>query len=530
MRWQIIHADPRKYETAYQVLSLSGKLMAAAHLSDAQIQELLSSDTRLTSSQAICVMQACARIKQAKENNEKVFIAGDYDGDGVCSTAIMKATLDAMGIVNGFYIPDRIKEGYGLKPATVKAAAEKGYSLIITVDNGVKAQEALQLARSLKIDTIVTDHHIIEEDVPADILVHPSLMEDAYQYLSGAGVALEISRNLIGNRDDLNAFAGTASITDVMPLWKETRKLVNCALDQLKVGQPRSLAALLQPNSTIDDTAIGFYIGPKLNSVGRMSDTANVNTLPTFLLSRNDRLIADYAAQLQQVNELRKQRALHETETAEKMVAEQAFLLIYDPHFHEGICGQIAGNLADKYKRPALVMAKSGDLVKGSGRSVPGFDLYEFFHDFKGLSAFGGHAQAVGISVPYAEFASFRQQIQNKMAAHAFVYQEPAETAIEVSCDEITFDALADLQRLAPYPHDLMKPFFAVDHPEIIEIRDTAKMVKYRIANASGGFDAVLYKRRNIAALKRPITLIGTLGINRWQGKVTCQMVIEDMQ
>lgn len=530
MKWQIINVDPRKYETEFHVLSLTGKLLAAAQLNNEQIQELLSSDTRLTSSQSICVMQACARIKQARERNEKVFIAGDYDGDGVCSTAIMKATLDAMGIVNGFYIPDRIKEGYGLRPSTVRAAAEKGYSLIITVDNGVKAHEALQLARTLKIDTIVTDHHIIEEEVPADILVHPTLMEDAYQYLSGAGVALEISRNLIGNRDDLNAFAGTASITDVMPMWKETRKLVNCALDQLKMGMPRSLAALLQPNSTIDDTAIGFYIGPKLNSVGRMSDTANVNTLPQFLLSRNERLINDYASQLQQVNELRKQRALHETETAERMVRDQVFLLIFDPQFHEGICGQIAGNLADKYKRPALVMARSGDLVKGSGRSVPGFDLYDFFHDINGMSAFGGHAQAVGISVPWQQFASFQQQIETKMANSSFVYREQAEKAIAVSCDEINFDTLSDLQRLAPYPHDLMKPFFAVEDPEIIKIRDTAKMVKYRIASAAGGFDAVLYKRKNIPVLQRPSKLIGTLGINRWQGKVTCQMVIEDMQ
>lgn len=530
MNWQIVNVNGKPFEKKYHVLSLTGKLLAASGMNEEQAEELLDPSTQLSTSQADCVLQACRRIKQAKDREEKVFIAGDYDADGVCSTAIMKATLDALKIKNGFYIPDRIKEGYGLKENTVEAASKKGYSLIITVDNGVKAHAALMKAKQLHVDTIVSDHHVIEETVEADILVHPSLMEERYKYLSGAGVALEMSRNLIGSREDLNALAGVAAVTDVMPMWRETRKLVMNAVDILKQGRPQSLASLLQKGSTVDETAIGFYIGPKLNSVGRMSDVANVNTVPKFLLSQDEKEISEYAMQLEHVNDLRKQRAGVETEAAEKMVTDNDFLLIYDESFHEGICGQIAGNLASKYKRPTLVMAKSGDIIKGSGRSVPGFDLFSFFADFTETCAFGGHSQAVGISVPAVDFDTFREHIDNKIKQVGFVYQEEDETAISVEADEVCLETLMDLQRLSPYPQNLLRPYFVIEAPEILERRDTPKMVRYRIANQYGGFDAVLYKRKNITVCEQPQRLIGTFGINRWNGRVSCQMVIEDMQ
>lgn len=530
MKWNFLHVNSLAIEKKYSVGSLTGKLFAAAKLTSTQIDELLSTDTTLSTSHATCVLAACARITQAKQNHEKVFIAGDYDADGVCSTAIMKATLDAMKIKNGFYIPDRIKEGYGLQAKTVKSAASKGYSLIITVDNGVKAHAALQEAVACGIDTIVTDHHIIEEEVETKILVHPTLMEEEYRNLSGAGVALEISRNLIGNQEELNAFAGIASVTDVMPMWKETRKLVMRAMDLLKQGIPASLSALLQPGSEMNETTIGFNIGPKLNSVGRMSDVANVNTVPTFLLLEDERAIANYASQLTQVNELRKERADTETQIAIKQIQDEPFLLIFDENFHEGVCGQIAGNIANTYQRPTLVMARSGNIIKGSGRSVEGFNIYDFFHDFTELCAFGGHAMAVGISVNVENWDIFKKHIQSKMATMNFVHKEEEKSAIQIDADEITFDSLSDLQRISPYPSDLMPAIFAVQKPEILEVKKSAKMVKYKIASANGGFEAILYKKRNIPVIDHPLCLIGKFSIHRWQGRITCQMTIEDMQ
>lgn len=229
MDHELITVDEKEIVEKWNVGKLSGKLIAASNMDDALIYDLLSSDDHLSVSKADCVLKACARLIEAKNNHEKVFVGGDYDADGICSTAIMKRTLDVFGIENGYYIPDRFKEGYGLNAKTVELAYQKGYSVILTVDNGVKAHDALQKAKQLGMFVIVTDHHEIEEEVEADIVVHPDYMESEFSYLSGAGVALEISRNLIGTGsefDELVALCSVALIGDVMPEWKETRKLI----------------------------------------------------------------------------------------------------------------------------------------------------------------------------------------------------------------------------------------------------------------------------------------------------------------
>ncbi|MBR2825009.1 MAG: DHH family phosphoesterase, partial [Solobacterium sp.] len=174
--WKVIEQDSTSFEETYEVGPLVGKLLAASDLSSTQIKELLSSDQPLLTSKANCVKECCKRILEARSNREKVFIGGDYDADGICSTAILKDTLDRLNIENGYYIPDRFKEGYGLSVNTVCLAYEKGYTLFITVDNGVKAFEAIHKAKELGVDLIITDHHRIEEKVDVPIVVHPDYM------------------------------------------------------------------------------------------------------------------------------------------------------------------------------------------------------------------------------------------------------------------------------------------------------------------------------------------------------------------
>ena len=183
MKYQILDINEQEIASKYHLSPLVAKVITKANLNDSQIQELLTHCDTLTKSNAKCVKEACKRILQAKDNHEKVFIGGDYDTDGICSTAIMKDVLDKLHIENGYYIPDRFKEGYGLSSHTVELAHAKGYSLIITVDNGVKAFDAIQKAKELGIDIIVTDHHQIDEEVPADIVVHPLYMEERFKYL-----------------------------------------------------------------------------------------------------------------------------------------------------------------------------------------------------------------------------------------------------------------------------------------------------------------------------------------------------------
>lgn len=533
MAFDLVDVDEKEICEKWHVSSLTGKLIALSDLKEEEIRDLLSDDDHLSLSKADCVLKACQRILQAKENHEKIFVGGDYDADGICSTAIMKKTLDEMGIQNGYYIPDRFREGYGLSVKTVELAYQKGYSIIMTVDNGVKAHEALKRAKQLGMYVIVTDHHEIDEEIEADIVVHPDYMESEYAYLSGAGVALEISRNLIGTGsqyDELIAMCAIALIGDVMPLYRETRKLVKRGISILKQGRPRSLYVLLRQGATVDETAITFNIVPKLNVVGRMHDIGNVNTLVPYLLCQNETDIMRYSAQLNTVNERRKQLSESESRKAEKLMDTSVFPIIYEEDFHEGICGLVAGKIANKYHRPVLVMAKSEGIIKGSGRSVPGFNMFAFFHDFTETYAFGGHEMAVGISVKEEQFELFCEHVKQKSETITIPQTEDHEKAIRIKARDITFENLVDLEKLSPYPRNMIEPYFALQDAEILNIRDTPKTVRYSIASDALPIDAVVYKRKAIPCIEKPSGLIGKLQINRFQGRISLQLIVEEMK
>ena len=529
--WKIIDADPADIEQRFHVSALVARVLKASELSDEKIEELLKTDDELKTSQSECVQKACRRIIEAKNHNEKVMIAGDYDADGVCSTAIMKDVLDQLGIINGYYIPDRFKEGYGLRPETVQKAYDKGYTLIITVDNGVKALEAIKLAKALGIEIIVTDHHQIEEEVPADILVHPTLMEPEFAYLSGAGTALEISRFLLHDCPKHTALAAIAAIGDVMPLYRQTRVIVRNGLRALHDGALPSAAVLVRAGQTIDETAVAFQIVPKLNSVGRMNDISNVNTLVPFLLSTDLLQIQTYAAQLETVNTARRTLSASMADKASAMQTDMDFPVLFDASFHEGLCGLVAGRIANQLHKPCLVLAESNGLIKGSGRSVPGFNLFAFFSEgFDELSAFGGHEQAVGLSFPASDLETFCMKVQKKMSASGFAYQEPEQTAIHIPSEEITLSNIMDLQILSPYPHDIMPPLFAVHDLNAEIVLQSAKVTKYRFAGTGSDFDGVLFKFRNIDTVENPDWVIGRLSINKWRQSVRCQIDIEGFE
>ena len=520
--------NTEQYEK-YGLSPLCAKVFAANGLRDEQIEELLSGDDDLRTSNAPCVKAACERILAAQRNHEKVFVGGDYDADGICSTAIMKRTLDLLHIENGYYIPDRFREGYGLSAATVRLAYEKGYSLIMTVDNGVKAFEAMAEARKLNLDLIITDHHRIEEEIDADIVVHPDYMEPEYEYLSGAGVALEISRNLIGDNDELTAMAAVAAIADVMPVWRETRRIILKGMNVLRQKKPRSLYALLYSGSPVTMRTIAFQIVPKLNSVGRMNDLSNVNTVPRYLLARDEKTVSSYALQIGQVNDARKALSDAQAKIAEEMIGDDAMPVICRDDFHEGICGLIAGRISSAVHKPVLVMTRNEDLYKGSGRSVPGFDLFAFLAPFPELCAFGGHEQAVGLSVHEADLPSFLARVKEKMQEVSLEEISEETTAILLSGSDITIDAIMDLEGLQPFSKEISTLFaLPVSHP--LAVYETPKVIKYEIPCAAGRLEAVLYRRKNITIPADIRYLYGHLMINRWKGRIACQLEIENME
>ncbi len=529
MNYQIADPDPSKLMERWQLSELCARLIAASLLSEEQIRELLDADSTIRVSKAPCIDQVCQALMEAKRKKQKVFVAGDYDADGVCSTAIMKDTLDRLGIENGYYIPNRFREGYGLSAATVRAASEKGYQLIVTVDNGVKCHEAIACAHDLGMKIIVTDHHRMEEEVPADLLVHPDLMEEICQDLCGAGVALQISRTLLGDVPKHTALAMIATLGDVMPLWRQNRQILKQGMTALSQNALLPASVLLRDSDTVHEDAVRFQIVPKLNSVGRLSDRANVNTLVQYLLCENPRMIESYRVQLNRLNETRRAISAGMVTKAEQMMREEPVSILYDPQFHEGICGLAAGRLADTYQRPFIILAKHADMLKGSARSVPGFDLYEFLSTMEELTEFGGHAQAVGLSLPASRLEQFRASVAEKLSEVSLKPETEKKKAVRIPARDLCVSQIMELEGLRPFPKELIT-CCAVEEPEVVSIQNYSRVTRVRMQSPSGFYDGICFSWQGIEWTKRPHWIFGQPEINRFRDRISVQLAVEAIE
>ncbi|MBR3203492.1 MAG: DHH family phosphoesterase [Solobacterium sp.] len=525
MSYQIIEADGSALQEACSIGSLTAKLLAASNFSSEQIADLLDGSDEVRPSRCEAVDRCCRRLMQAKANQEKVFVAGDYDADGICSTAIMKDLLDRLGISNGYYIPDRFKEGYGLSAATVELVHQKGYHLILTVDNGVKCQEAIAKAHELGMEIIITDHHEIEEEIPADLLVHPDVMEPDYAYLSGAGVVLQLSLNLLGRVDSHLALAAIALIGDVMPLWRQTRRIVKQGCSAIAHGALPSVLPLLRSKGEIDSTAVAFQIVPKLNSVGRMNDSSNVNTLVPFLLTTDPNYIASFAVQLNRVNDARRRCSDQTVKIAEQLNHDAAFPILFEESFEEGIVGLAAGKLSRQWHKPVLVFAQANEVYKGSGRSIPGLNLFEFFREFEEPSAFGGHAMAVGLTVPCDRFEAFVAHVETKMKTLPAI-EEAGDPAVLISEADLRQDQIMELEGLRPYPREMVT-LVAIRSPRIQSCQAYDRVTRYHFDSTCGGFDGVQFTSARSEPKESIDCLIGTPSLNRFRDRISAQVVIE---
>ena len=527
MNYRIHEPDIRTLLEEENLSSLSAKVIAASELSSAQRGELLETDDALSFSDAPCIRAACEEIMAARKKGMKVFVAGDYDADGICASAIMKDLLDQLGIPNGYYLPNRIKEGYGLSAATVKAAAEKGYGLLITVDNGVRCQEAIACAHALGMRVVITDHHKTEEEVNADVLVLPEFLEERFGDLCGAGIALEISRKLIGNNPRHTALAAIALLGDVMPLWKENRRIVRQGISAISRNALPPVTVLFRPGERVNEDSIRFQIVPKLNCVGRLSDRANVNTLVRYLLLRDPSRIEAYRVQLNRMNDLRRSISGAMVAKAETLMGDDEICVLFDDSFHEGICGLAAGKLANDYHRPFLIFAKHGELLRGSGRSVPGFDLYEFLKEAEGIENFGGHAEALGIAVRERDAEKFRASVRALLKIHPLP-PEPLTDAVRIEADDLTTDAIMELESIRPYPRELITRCILM-HPDILSVKTYPRITRARIRNARSGYDAVLFAGKGTAWKDDPDYLCGVPSLNRYRDRISAQIMIEDI-
>lgn len=422
--------------------------------------------------------KASARVRQALENGERILVYGDYDVDGITATALLYSYLKDKGADVSYRIPTR-DEGYGLHDHAVRQAAEQGVKLILTVDTGVTAVEECYLATELGVDVVVTDHHHPGSDLPeAEAVVDPhrSDCESLCKDLAGVGVAFLLACMLEGDGETVFRQYGDlltlGTLADVMPLRGFTRDLMRLGLQLLNESTRPGLLALRQVAGLEDkDLTAGtavFTLVPRLNAAGRMGDP---DLSMRLLLSRSVDEAAALAAQIQSLNVQRQDIGNNIIKQVDELLAENALwlhdrvLVVAGQGWHHGLLGIIAARLVDRYGKPSLVLSIGEDgIAHGSGRSLPGFSLYEALERCDNvLTAFGGHDQAAGVTMPAEAIPAFREAVNQAAANLCSVMPVPTlDVAVRLRPDQINTEKLPLLDALEPTGAGNPAPLFGL--------------------------------------------------------------------
>ncbi|MGC4055858.1 MAG: single-stranded-DNA-specific exonuclease RecJ [Paludibaculum sp.] len=441
--------------------------------------------------------QAVERIRCAVDRKEKILVYGDYDVDGVSSVVILSKMLEFMGHAPVYHVPDRLKDGYGMQVSVVEQAARDGVNLIISVDTGIRALEAVKAAVSAGVDVIITDHHLPEEELPPAVaILNPNRPGCLYpnKNLCGAGVTLKLIQALMESlnwppdrivrySDSFLVMVAIATVADVVPLTGENRIIVKRGLDGLSKTRNPGLRALLEasgvePGSAMTATDVGFRVSPRINAAGRMDNAREV--VEMFLTSDEERARA-IATRLDGLN-LERQRtgeaivkAILEECGAEGPGPERAGLVFYSPDWHRGVVGIVANRVVELFHRPAIVLGRDENtgLAQGSGRSIPGFHLLDALNGMAEVFIrFGGHRQAVGVTLEEARVEELKQRF-NAYARETLSDEDLAPERLldaEAAIDELNDTAVDEILHLAPFGLGNRAPLFLLRNVEIRQL------------------------------------------------------------
>ncbi|MGE5371768.1 MAG: single-stranded-DNA-specific exonuclease RecJ [Solirubrobacterales bacterium] len=455
--------------------------------------------------------RAVERLAQAIERGESILIYGDYDVDGVSSVAILKEALDQLTPHVSYYIPDRFSEGYGLNEDALSAARERGTELLITVDCGITSIREIAWARQIGMDAIVTDHHMPADELPdACALVNPKLRTDLgpEHDLAGAGVTYQLVRALAVRfpqlvPEDWEDLAALATVADIVPLVGDNRIIVKAGLSRLKDSRRPGLRALLEQSGLagkeITAWHIGYIIAPRINAAGRMGEAEAAVRL---LLAADDETARDYAARLETFNRRRQEVeaevfAMASREAQACVARDDAFILAAGDEWHHGVLGIVASKIVDAYRRPTILISWDGERGRGSGRSMPGFDLYRALQDAQQLlEKFGGHQQAAGVTVQRSHFEALRAAL-NQAASGTWEPVTVLEADLEVRPEEITADLVREIERMQPFGSGNAAPVLIMRRVHVQEpvlVGKNNEHFKFRVRENDCRFEAIGFR------------------------------------
>lgn len=503
------------------------------------------------------VEKAAGILLEKIEDQRKIRIVGDYDIDGVCSTYLLYKALKRLGAVVDYEIPDRIKDGYGINVQIVEAAAEDGVDTILTCDNGISAVSQMRRARELGMTVIVTDHHdIVKEEgqdiLPeADAIINPKQSACTYPWkeLCGAVVAYKLIQVLydkvgIPQQEwlDMIEFAAIATVGDVMRLQDENRILVKEGLKRIPLTKSIGLKKLVEKNNldirNLSAYHIGFVIGPCLNAGGRLQ-TAKIAL--RMLLSDNETEADQLAVELKLLNDQRKDMTARGVAEAAQLVEEcymqDKVLVVYLPECHESLAGIIAGKLREKYHKPSLVLTRGADNVKGSGRSIEEYHMFDALCEVKDLLLkFGGHPMAAGLSLREEDVDDFRLELNRRARLTEEDFIPKLWIDVPLPMDYVSEQLIQELELLEPFGQGNEKPQFAQKGLRIRSARVLGKnhnAVKLAMVTPEGTpMDGMMFTDGDAfleeMGSNRMIDVIYYPGINEYNGNRSLQVVIKE--
>ncbi len=511
-KWMEIRkgADFQAVSEKFRITPFTARLIRNKDITeDEAIREYLHGD--LSDLHAASLMkgipEAVKLLMEKIRQGAYIRIIGDYDIDGVCATYILLKGLEKVGARVDTDIPDRKRDGYGLNMELIRRAQEAGVDTIVTCDNGIAAPAEIAFAKEMGMTVIVTDHHELQETVPdADAIVNPRQPDCPYPYkkLCGAAVAWKLVQELWAGCScppelafgDLLMFAAFATVGDVMDLTGENRILVKEGLKLLRQTEHPGMSALIQVNELARDRLsayhIGFVLGPCINASGRL-DTAK-RALSLLNTSDYDQALVQ-AAELKGLNDERKALTEEGVEDAVEKIEEgplkkDRVLVVYLPDCHESLAGIIAGRLRERYYRPVFVLTKGEDAVKGSGRSIETYSMFEEMSRCRELFLkYGGHPMAAGLSIPEERVEEFRRRLNDACTLTEEQLTEVIHIDMALPFSHVSERLTEELSLLEPFGKGNTKPVFAARNVRVLESRILGKnqnVLRMKLVDESG--------------------------------------------
>jgi single-stranded-DNA-specific exonuclease len=503
--------------------------------------------------------RAVARLERAIAARERIAVHGDYDVDGITSTVILRRSLELLGADVVHFVPERLRDGYGLQPATIDRLAADGVQVVVSVDCGIRAADAARRARALGIDLVITDHHEPDADLPdAVAVVNPKRHDCTYpdKHLAGVGVALKLVQALCtraGRAAWVPGFVKVAAIgtlADVVPLVGENRVIAKLGLEMLSKGPHKvGLRALLEASSltgkTIDSYHIAFMLAPRINAAGRMSTP---DIAARLLLASDERMADEARALADQLETENTRRRAEEQDIVGKArsivesdpeVGARSVLVVAGEGWHRGVIGIVASKLVDQFYRPAIVLSVENGMAHGSCRSIPGFDMLAALESCAPMLArFGGHRQAAGLQIEAARIRDFRHGVN----AHADERLEPDDLRPRLYLDSpLAFGAITDrvvseLDTLAPFGPSNPRPKFftgpveVVDGPRRLKERHLKMTFRQDGRRLRGIHWNAADREEALASRKSGVELAYTLEENEFRGEKYLELRVEDFR